>query len=167
MLKELYTAIAAKLAAIVDVNNQPVFKHIELFNNQWAHLNEIKPINYPCAMIEFTDIPFEQLGSTTQQANTLIRIHVGSHQLLDNKYGSANHSDTLKHLDLIDIVNNWMTGFNGTGFNSFTRVSLSTDHDHDNLIIHVITYRTRITDQGATRNKTRILGDKLVVIPEV
>ena len=167
MLKELYLAIAAKLTLIVDQDDKSVLRHIELFNNQWQHISESKPLSYPCCLIEFTDIPFEQIGGKTQQANTLIRLHVGSHRLQDNKYGATGHEYTLKHLDLVDTVNSWMSGFNGTGFNSFTRVGLSTDHDHDSTIIHVLTYRTRVTDSVAPKATVNIKGDKLVVIPEL
>lgn len=167
MLKELYLAIAAKLAAIVDETNKPIFKHIELYNNQWAYLSEIKPISYPCCMIEFTNIPFEQLSAKVQAANTIIKLHIGSYGLLDNRYGSTGHANTLTHLDLLDIVNNWMSGFNGTGFNSFTRVSLEPDQDHDEVIIHVLSYRTRIIDNGSIRAMIEVKGDKLIVSPQI
>ena len=167
MLKEIYLAIAAKLALIVDKDSNPIFRHIELYNNQWQYLDKIKPMKYPCCLIEFTDIPFEQMSNKVQQANTMIRLHVASHGLQDNKYGSTGHEYTLDHLVLVDIVNKWMSGFNGTNFNSFTRIGLSTDHDHDSVIVHVITYRTRVEDSGAIRATIKLEGDKLVILPEI
>jgi len=163
MLKELYLDIATKLSLLKDADDKPVLKHIELFNNQFMHLAEIKPLSSPCCLIEFTDIPFEQMGGKVQQANTLIRLHIGSHGLQDNKFGSAGHIYTLDHLDLVDTVHNWMSGFNGDGFNSFVRTGLAADQDHDSIIVHVITYRTRVTDNGAVRPTVKVSGDKFAI----
>jgi len=158
-MNDLFTAIKNRLKEITkDDGTTPVFSQVEMWNNQYTYEDEQKLIKYPHAYVGISDPEWMQLGNKVQQATLLIEIYVGSRSL--------NEAD-VKHLELVDIVNYWLTGFSGTGFSSFTRVGMSFDQDHDFLISHKLTFKTVFKDTSAVRGKISVAGDKLEIIPEV
>lgn len=162
MLKAFYTAIKARLQSIV-VNTAnpnpelpdivtPVIKQVGVWNNQYTYEEEYKAIKYPHVFIEFASLPWESTGNKQQQASAIVRLHVGSRSI---------DYESLDHFDLLDVINYWLKGFSGTNFGTFTRVSTEIDHNRDELIAHVITYRVRVTDTSAVRNLINVQGDLL------
>lgn len=150
MLKELYNAIKTHLESIVDTNNVPVLKLVGMWNNQWEYEEKGSPLRFPCVYVEFLSLPWVQLGKFVQQSSAIIRLHVGSE--------SMDPQSTV-HLELLDIITKRMAGFQGTNFGTFTRQALEVDHNHDKLITHVFTFRTRITDLSAVHGSTPVFGD--------
>lgn len=160
MLKDFYNAIQTRLGSLVTPSTIPdadpiqVIKQKGYWNEQWAFEKENKALVFPCVFVEFTSFPFEQLGNKVQQANAVIKLHVGS-RCMDY--------ENLNHLDLVEAVNVVMTGFQGENFGTWTRTGLDIDHNHDSLIAHVLTYRVRIQDNTAVRPLIAVAGDKFLL----
>lgn len=160
MLKDFYNAIVNRLGQIVTrpadpaATPLPVFKQIGWWNEQWATEKEITPLRFPCVFVEFVSLPYEQLGNKVQQATAVIKLHIGSRSMDD---------ESVNHLDLLEVVNYAITGFQGTNFGTFTRTLLEVDHNHDTLVAHAITYRARIQDNTAVRPLVVIEGDLFVL----
>lgn len=156
MLKEFYNAILSRIDSLVIEPEDPkadpvkVIKQKGWWNEQWAYEKQNPALAFPCVFVEITTIPWEQLGKQVQQANALVRLHIGSRSLND---------ENVDHLDLIESLNYVMTGFQGTNFGSWTRISTDLDHNHDSLVAHVISYRVRIRDNTAIRPLISKLGD--------
>jgi hypothetical protein len=69
----------------------------------------------------------------------------------------------LEHLDLLDLIHFWLTGWNGENFGSLSRISSQQDHFHSDIIKHVETYKCIVQDGTAMREFTKVEGDILVV----
>jgi len=159
-----YKAIAGKLNMIVDVNNKPVIKTIDMWNNQWANMGTESPLAFPAVFIEFKTMNWKTIGGKhVQHADVAIALHVGSKVLTKSRYNDAQMNLALQHLELIDIIHKWITGFSGTNFNSFVRISSDHDSDHDEIIAHVETYKCVLEDSTAMPSYTHLEGDKLVI----
>lgn len=164
MLKEFYTAIKGRLNSIVTVTPDPdpekpyivtpVIQKVDMWNNQYQYEDQYPAFKFPHVFVEFVSLPWESIGGKAQQASAIVRFHIGSRSL---------NQDNLEHFDLLDVINYWMSGFNGTNFGTFTRISTDVDHLRDELVAHVVTYRVRITDTSAVRDFTTITGDKLFI----
>ncbi|MDO9255423.1 MAG: hypothetical protein Q7U54_07925 [Bacteroidales bacterium] len=174
MLKSFFNAIQTRLGQIVTIPapipnpdpegepiqppSIPVIKQIGWWNEQWQFEQQNPALKFPCVFIELVSFPWEQLGNKVQQANAVIKFHIGSRTLDD---------DSVDHLDLIEIINYWITGFQGTNFGSFTRTAFEADHNHDSLVAHSLTYKVRVQDNTAIRPRVRVEGDLLVIDPGI
>ena len=174
MLKDFFNAIQTRLGQIVTIPDpipnpdpegepiQPppvqVLKQTGWWNEQWQFEQQGQPLKFPCVFIEFVSLPWEQLGNKVQQATAVIKFHIGSRSL---------DEDSVDHLDLIEIINFWLTGFQGTNFGTFTRTGFEADHNHDSLVAHSLTYKVRVQDNSAVRTRVRVEGDLLVIEPAI
>lgn len=170
MLKSFYNAIQTRLGQIVtipapipnpDPEGEPiqppsvsVIKQTGWWNEQWQFEQQGPPLKFPCVFIELVSFPWEQMGNKVQQATAVIKLHIGSRSL---------NEDSVDHLDLVEIINYWITGLQGTGFGSFTRTGFESDHNHDSLVAHSLTYKVRVQDDTAIRPLVRVIGDLLVI----
>ena len=170
MLKSFYNAIQARLWQIYtqgeptpnpDPEGDPIYppavqviKQVGWWNEQWAYEKELQPLKFPCVFIEIVSMPWEQFSNKVQQSTATIKLHIGSRTM---------DEDSVDHLDLIEIINYWITGFQGTNFGTFTRTGFEADHNHDALIAHTLTYKVRVQDNTAIRPRVRVEGDILVV----
>lgn len=79
--------------------------------------------------------------------------------------GNSEQSTYLKHLRTVDAVHALITGWGTeTGYmSSFTRVSSTHDHDHDDIIAHLEVYRVTVKDFSAQKAMLKASGDKLLV----
>lgn len=162
MLKSFYNDILTHLGQLVTLPADPaqepvpVIKQKGWWNEQWANEKQLQPLKFPCVFVEFTSLPYEQLGNKVQQATATIRLHIGSRSM---------DEESVNHLDLIEAINYVITGFQGSNFGTFTRTALEVDHNHDTLVAHVLTYRVRIQDNTAIRPLVSVMGDLYVLNP--
>lgn len=164
MLNEFYTAIKGRLNSIVTVTPDPdpekpdiitpLIKQVGVWNNQYAYEDQYPAFKFPHVFVEFVSLPWESTGGKLQQASAIVRLHIGSRSL--------NH-ENLDHFNLLDVINYWMSGFNGTNFGTFTRISTDVDNNFDELVAHVVTYRVRVADTSAVRQYVAVEGDLLFI----
>lgn len=146
--EQLYVDIAKHILGIT-VNRKPVFKFIDLWNNQWQHMAEEKVVNFPCLFIEFGDIQWQQLGGKAQQGEVTISLHIGSKVPYSSAMTDGFNNAATKHLRLLDAVHAHLKTLNIDYGGSFTRISSATDHDHDNIVAHIEQYRVVVEDYSA------------------
>lgn len=159
MLKQFYNSIIERLNSITVASPsggdpKPLFAQTGYWNEQWAYEAQNSPLRFPCCFVEFASMPMESIGNKVQQSTAIVKIHLGSRSL---------NEDDISHFDIIEAVNYWISGFQGTGFSTFTRTAIEIDHNHDALVTHSITYRVRIQDDTAKRPLLRVDGDLLVI----
>ncbi|MBQ4278344.1 MAG: hypothetical protein IJC16_00125 [Rikenellaceae bacterium] len=148
VLDRLYVDLARHLMQITR-HKVPVFKFIDLWNNQWQHMAEEKVLRFPCVLIEFGDLEWQQLGSKRQQAALSLSLHIGSKSTYTTAWKEGYNAAALEHLQLLGAVHRHMKGFRADYAGSFTRVGTQVDQDHDHLIAHVESYRAVVRDDSA------------------
>jgi hypothetical protein len=161
--KSFYLDTVERLKLIVDDNDQPVIKTIDLWNEQWQFIDKIPAFAFPAVFIGFKQMTWTQLGKHRQSADALIEIHVGSYSLAETKNGSVNQEKALAHLDLLDAIHYWLSGWDKCGdyFGGMTRVNSEFDHNHNATVAHVETYKVRMIDDSAVRLFSVVQGDLL------
>lgn len=150
MLESIYLELMNRLEAIEGI------VHVDLYSGQYekeADGEEI-PFPVPAVLIEFTSFPFEELGQKAQEAETDIRFHIASDITVNevsNSTPTQVRSNALAHLKLIDAVHNSLSGFSGESFSSLSRTQVDTDAAPTSYYIHVVSYKTRVTDTSAVK----------------
>lgn len=137
--------------------------HFDLWNNQFANLEEEIAFGYPAVFLEFGNIPTGSTGEKRQQADLTFTLHIGSevigetaHDVSDDEMDRA-----LEHLGLIDDINELLQGYNGqleeTQIGSLQRTSVTPDHNHNShIVVHTVEYQGRIADDSAKRKYVNV-----------
>lgn len=151
MKTEIYTSIANLLGDIKDENNNPVFKHFNLWNRQVEFLEKEIPFLLPAVFVEFENIQWKTLGGgVAQEADVSIKLHVVSAWRGPTGIETRDLHENLSYLNLTSLIferlQNKAFCRNG-GF--FTRVSSETDHDHEKIIHECETYVGHVVDNTA------------------
>lgn len=164
MLKQVYNDIITRLNSLVTIPDDPdadpvkVIKLTGYWNEQWQFEKDNTPLRFPCCFVEFVAVPWEQLGNLVQQGPLQVKLHVGQSEMDENN---------VNHFDLLEAIHYLMAGFSGTNFGTFTRLATEIDHNHDKLIAHALTFRTRVQDNTAVRPLVSVEGDLFVLEVEV
>lgn len=159
--EKMYRDICQRLALLVDSNQKPVIESIDLWNNQWNYLEKEKVFGFPCVFIEFRSLPWTQLGGKQQQSSATIALHIGGRTNAASRWGNPQMDVALKHLRVIDAIHYVMSGWGSeTGYmGSFTRILSENDHDHDDIIADVESYKVLVKDESAMPNFIKKVGD--------
>lgn len=165
LLESVYLDTGKRLLQLTDKGGKPIIQAIDLWNNQWQYLDKEKPFNFPCVFIEFVSIPWTQLGMREQQGTVTINLHIGSKTSAPSRLGHELSTKWLEHLRVIDAIHHVLSGWGSeTGYmSSFTRTASSHDHDHDDIIAHVETYRVTVKDTSAMATYIKKEGNLFVL----
>ncbi|MFZ4772355.1 MAG: hypothetical protein ACOYLO_19375, partial [Ferruginibacter sp.] len=87
-LEKFYIDIASHLSKIVDAEENPYFKTIDLWNEQWVNLKEEPAFAFPALFIEFASLPYKSIGNKVQTSEAIIKLHIGSKTLKKSKFVS-------------------------------------------------------------------------------
>lgn len=136
-------------------------KQVDLYNNQFAHLDEESVIKYPCVLIEFADIAWRQLGKHCQQGELTINLYVATRSKGRTTIAERLTPPATEYLELLDDLHVAMRDLRLAYASTFTRTASSTDHDHDDLIVNVETFRTVVIDE-ATRRQAKTVNPDIV-----
>lgn len=133
-----------------------LIKFVDLYNNQWVHLNEEKVIKYPCVLVEFEQIQWQQLGRHCQRASVLLNLYVGVKASGRTSAMERTPRPATEYLELLDdihlLLRDLQLGYAGT----FTRTQSLTDHDHDDIIVCVEQYRVNVIDTSVSPPTARV-----------
>lgn len=145
----LYTDIACHLMT------SGLVKYVDLYNNQFAHLEEEKIMQFPCALIEFREIAWQQLGRHAQRGDLHLDIHVATKAGGKTSAVGRTLTPAIDYFELLDALHVAMRDLRLDYAGTFSRVGSATDHDHDSLLVNVETYRVGITDLAAVPETRR------------
>ena len=161
-LSEFYKQLAEKLQGIVDQNNKSVIKHIDLWNQQYN--DDYKEVfEHPAVFLEFKSVPMQSTGRHKQTGVMHFDLHIASTTKAKSGYNSQFTDRFLQHLELLDAINYWLTGWRGDFFSSISRTGIAPDHFYGDVIKHIVSYRCFVADDSAMHNYTILEGDKLVI----
>lgn len=139
MIKEIFTVLHETLSEIKDKNNEPLFRHIDLWNQNTAYLREDNPFSLPAAFIEFEPIPWEDKANGTQETSIVFKIHCVSSWEGSTSGLSPN---SLSYLDNTDIVFDHLHKYKNPLFGELRRVQSNINHNHEEIIDSIETYTT-------------------------
>jgi hypothetical protein len=161
-LGQFYTDLANRLFNIVDENGKTIIQHIDLWNQQYN--DDYKEVfGHPAVFLEYKSLPMQSTGRRNQLGHLAFDLHIASATKAKSSMGSQFTDRFLAHLELMDLINYWLTGWNGSYFGSIGRLGITPDHFYGDVIKHVVSYRCTIHDVSAVHQYTKVLGDKLVV----
>lgn len=157
-LSEFYEVIMAHLTS-----NIIGLTHFDLYWGQYEQGAENEEGEYsfprPAVFIEFAPMEMQTLGRKRQSTEMGFTLHIVSDviQEVSKSTPSAIRTKGHLHLQLVDKIQGYMQGFNGelspTAFKQFgscDRQSIDAYTPQAMMIIHKLTYRTRIVDDNVT-----------------
>lgn len=147
MRKLLYNTIKETLLSMLDEDEQPIIKHVDLWNQQTVVPEDEQPFDTPAVFIEFGNIQWRPLQQGVREAEAQIGLHV----VTDSRVGSW--ADTIHVFELLDDINKQLHCLHTTEgkrtMDSLTLVQSQTDHDFDELQDNIETYSCHVTDASA------------------
>lgn len=153
----LYLALAAELYRMPKEGEEPLFKTIDLFNNQFEYLDVEKPFLYPCAFIEFVKWEWKQLGGGMQEGKLIFNVHIGYKNGMSTQYKPGMDAAGLENLELIDEVYRRLCAFGADDLiTGVTRTGSLYDHNHDQINAHIEQFMALVYDDSAVKKLTRI-----------
>jgi hypothetical protein len=156
MRKQLYNFISGQLLAI---QGQPV-KHIDIWNNQVAFIEEEQPFPTPAVFIEFQPINWRFQGNAVREAQVSFNLHV----VTDSRTG--NWSQAIEVFDLLDAINRQLHGAHTDGIDALTSLTSTTDNLFGELMHNIEAFSCHVLDASATPTRQTVSALNLVIYPQ-
>jgi hypothetical protein len=156
MRKQIYSFISGRLLAMA---GEPV-KHIDIWNNQVAFIEEEQPFPTPAVFIEFQPINWRFQGGAVREAQVSIDLHV----VTDSRTG--RWSDVIEVFDLLDAINRQLHGAHTDGIDDLTALTSTTDNLFGELMHNIETYTCHVLDTSAAPVRQTRPGVKLEINPQ-
>ncbi len=168
ILNAFYEAIMERLTSKI-----VAIKHFDLYYGQDEPQEEETELPFlrPAILFEYDPMEWESLGNKKQATEASFNLHIISDviQEVDKRTAPAIRTLGHAHLQLLDDVFYWMSGFNGNGFNSISRTGIDPYKPNGIMIKHVMKFKTRLTDVAAVRTlieATPVQEITTIVLPE-
>ena len=152
MRKELYQVIRDALGRID--RPQPI-AHIDLWNQHMSFLEQEMPFQLPAVFIEFNPTDWAHVDNGVYKTNQEVRLHI----ITEWPGPDASEEGLGEVFDLIDEVLWALHNVCGRSFRALQRVGSETNHDHEELIDMVETYRCVAYDDFV-RMRNKELSEK-------
>jgi hypothetical protein len=149
MKKQLYLEIKTRLKQITDINDEPIFKHFDLWNRQVEFLEQETPFEFPAVFVEFMPQRWQTMGQRRQQSELVIKLHIVTRWFAQTADYSPLESEALDYLDLPEKVSAIMQSFEASSSNKFVRLGSTTNHDHTTILDSIEEYTTMIWSDSA------------------
>lgn len=156
MIDHLYRALADFLLDINDSNNEPLIRHVALWNRQVDFLETEGAFATPAVFIQFSPVQWHQLSQGVEEAQLQLVLH-----LVCATKASAKSTDTFKdaallRFSILSILHRSFVSFAASGLSwkagNPERLSLDIDHDHGELTDDRMTYRLPVADASACQH---------------
>ncbi|ELR69177.1 hypothetical protein C900_05373 [Fulvivirga imtechensis AK7] len=119
---------------------------IQWYNKQYEEQQNDLPWLRPAVFIEFAEIDWVHHTAFTQKCNVPIALHIVQDLYVDGRDSSPQLNDFKTQLDYPYMINELFDGWKGSGtcFKRMKLVRTRTDHDNDNLMVHVFVYESEV-----------------------
>lgn len=142
MRSQIYHLLESFLLSIKDAEEQSIIQHIDVWNNQLAFAEEEQPFSTPAVFVEFAPISWKSQTRGVLDAEVDITLHI----VTDSRVGKWK--DSLQVFDIIDKIPPVLARIRKIAptysIGSFTRISSTSDHDHDELQDNTEVYRVHV-----------------------
>lgn len=147
---KLYTDIAHALL------DSKLVAYVDRYNNQFAHLDEEKVLRYPCALIEFSDIQWEQIGRHAQRGTVLVNLYIATKVRGRTAAVGRTVDPAVEDFELLSALRIVLRDLRLDYAGTFTRMRSVTDHDHDSTIVNLEQYAVTVIDTSAEPQTRRV-----------
>lgn len=149
MISELYTALTSALKNIKDGEGEDaprLVKHIDLWNQNVAFIEEESPWPRPAVFIEFGEISWSPLGGARKLLSGTCPVIL--HVVTDWKGGTADGDATMAasvaSMDLSERIGAEVLKTTGHSFHNIRLVSSIPNHNHEDIIESIERYAITI-----------------------
>ncbi len=141
----LYSKILDRLSEIPDL------AWIDIDSGQLDWPGENYPLLFPCALIDFPSVEWQDAGNRLQHGNVSVQVKIALnvYQDANNKTPEYIRNRALEYLKLINTVFAKLQGFDGDHFNRLTRIQTTTEKREDGLKVFTLLFLTNIRDANA------------------
>lgn len=148
MRRDIYTALRRLIRQEI-----PEIKHLGLWNENMEELSGGLLFDTPAVFVEFAPVTFTGSGQGIPRAPMEIILHLvhkytpeDPHQELeDGSYDRPDYlDDPLDYLDLLEQLETAPIGLSGNHFSGLQLVSSDLDHQHGELMHHLVTFVTGV-----------------------
>lgn len=130
MRQEIYRTIRERLAAI----HGGAIRHIDLWNRNVEFIEQETPWERPAVFVEFHPIRWNPIVAGAEyRADVEVSLHVVTEWTADPA--------GLEAFTLLDAIHRALAGLNGDNFLDFDLARSTTNHNHEELVEHVETFR--------------------------
>lgn len=146
----LYTDIARALL------DSKLVAYVDRYNNQFAHLDEEKVLRYPCVLIEFSDIQWQQIGRHAQRGTVLVDLYIATKVRGRTAAAGRMEDPAVEDFELLSALRIVLRDLRLDYAGTFTRTRSVTDHDHDSTIVNLEQYAVTVLDSTAEPRTRRV-----------
>lgn len=147
----IYNSLTEHLLNWTDEENNPIIKHIDLWNEQVEFIEQETPFDTPAIFIEFLEMKWVTLGGNAQKSNPTIRFHIVQKYEGSCSNISIFREKALERFTILDELDKHMASFmqkEGDKIISlWQRSTSSTNHNHDELIEDITDYTCTLYDK--------------------
>ena len=133
--------------------NDRLFEYVDL---DWGQVDfyagQMPPVKFPCALLDINAATFSNEGRLVQIGIFTIQVRILD-IVLSNTSGQApagQRDKAARMYKLVEETNKLLHGFNGQGYGSLIKQSLSRVKRHDGLKEYSLEFLVQITDASAT-----------------
>jgi hypothetical protein len=166
MRKNIYLAICEKLTELKNNNGQNLIQHFDLWNNNVQFIEEEMPFNTPAVFVEFAPIQWKYYPNRTREAVIRLRLHVVTRKTAPTDTNSQYLNESLNFLDLLDNIQNLLSGHILEGTNPLTPVASTTNHNHNELFNCIEEFDLHVIDKQAVKELNKIPAGNLKIVIE-
>ena len=143
MIGEIYKGIADILMNGLD----GVVKHVDLWNEQVAFIEEEVPFDFPAVFVQFGQIDWKpvNIGSgLCWRGECAVNLHIVDRWPGSAAAGSGEMDEALGVFDLAKRIHKKIEGVTGDGYNGLRLVASMVNHNHEDIIENIEVYKTKL-----------------------
>ena len=156
-MKQIFLTIQNKLAEITN---------LRYIDKDWGQLQyEQPPVQWPCALIDVTNVDYTQQGRGAQLGNALICITVGNVNPVPSSANAPSRADSYATIDLLDEIHQKLQLLSdGSTFQPLMRTNLLKAAANGSYEVYQMTYKTAFLVQKNETGKTNVTVEAAVRI---
>lgn len=147
MITELYDRLTE---AILKVGGGGVIKHVDLWNQNVAFIDEDAPWPRPAVFIEFGAIGWDMYKGPANgmKGKGELLLHVVTDWKGSAAAGSLDREETLMDYDLLNMIFRQVNGLHGETFRNISLLRTEINHNHEDILenidVYQVTYERRL-----------------------
>ncbi len=158
MRPQLFNQLKTFVLNIKDKNEQPIFKHFDLWSENLIHIEQEQPFYTPAVFVEFPPIQWKTLPHLNREAAIDFHLHILVH--VNSPIPTQPNGTGTTALDALvfsDILYQGLqkqfadiSEHHGITINALTLETSEIEHDFEEILHLTDTYSCHITDRSAT-----------------
>lgn len=155
-MKQIFLTIQNKLAEITN---------LRYIDKDWGQLQyENPPVQWPCALVDVTNVDYTQQGRGTQLGNALICITIGNVNPVPSSGNAPNRADSYATIDLLNEIHQKLQLLSdGSTFQPLMRTNLLKAAANGSYEVYQMTYKTAFLVQKNETGKQQVTINPLPV----